>query len=69
MLSGLQQLWDQTAPALLQQLPLQGHLRVLTHPLFMGAIQHWVQTCLRDQLLVEQERRHILHPQQGPVVP
>ncbi len=53
MLSGLQQLWDQTAPALLQQLSLQRHLRVLTHPLLMGGVQHRVQACLRDQLLVE----------------
>lgn len=75
MFSGLQQLWDQTAPALLQQLPLQGHLGVLMHPLLMGAIEHRVQTCLRDQLLVEQEGTRIsiiiwevMHPQQGPVV-
>lgn len=39
VLSGLQQLWDQTTPALLQQLPLQGHLRVLTHPLLVGGVQ------------------------------
>ncbi|TNN63888.1 hypothetical protein EYF80_025882 [Liparis tanakae] len=57
MLSGLQQLWDQIAPALLQQIHLQGHLRVLMHPLLMGGIHHLVQvqTSLRDQFLVEQE--------------
>jgi len=57
MLSGLQQLWDQIAPALLQQIHLQGHLRVLMHPLLMGGIHHQVQvqvqTSLRDQFLVE----------------
>lgn len=60
MFSGLQQLWDQTAPALLQQLPLQRHLGVLTHPLLRGNIQHRVQTCLRDQLLMEQEALLVL---------
>lgn len=56
VLGGLQQLWHQTAPAILQQLPLQGHLGVLTQPLLMGWILNWVQTCLGDQLLMEQRR-------------
>lgn len=56
MLSGFQQLWDQAAPAVLQQLFLQRHLSILTHPLLVGGIKDWVQTCLRDQFLLEQRR-------------
>lgn len=56
MLAGLQQLRDQPAPALLQQLPLQGHLGVLTDTLLVGRVQDRVQACLRDQLLVGQRR-------------
>lgn len=48
MLSGLQQLWDQIAPTLLQQLPLQRHLGVLMHSLLVGRIGVHVQTSLRN---------------------
>lgn len=71
MFSGLQQLWDQTAPAPLQQLPLQGYLGVLTETLLMRAIKRRIQTCLRDELLMGQEGTsvsiiicEVMHPQE-----
>lgn len=53
--SGLQQLRDPTAPAPLQQLPLQGHLGVLTDTLLMGCINQRVLSYLRNQFLLGSE--------------
>ncbi|KAG7241919.1 hypothetical protein INR49_024666, partial [Caranx melampygus] len=56
MLCGLQQLWHQAAPALLHQFPVQGHLSILPHTLFMRGILDQVQTFLRDELLDKQTK-------------
>lgn len=58
VLRGLEQLWNQAAPALLHQLLLQGHLGVLTLPFFMGRVLDWVRSGLEDQHLKENMGPH-----------